>query len=194
MVSADNPTFHELEASEAETLRDVNLIYEDIYRHSYSEENGPEVHVHVDRRYSKLDHFPGNGLKPHPMSRPADFPHYSSLNINTSDASREEQITSSSKNIKGHQYEDIDLKQDGEGEKTINCEDRPSLESRTLRNCYESVSVDAISQKSLTNNDTRHDKELGRNHETDNRLREDNISTEKHLKPQAYDQLVKTSS
>ena len=192
MVSADNPTFHELEASEMETLRDVNLIYEDIYRHSYSEENGPQVTV--DRRYSKLEHFPANGLKPHPINQPADFPHYSSLNLNTNDASREDRTSSSSKNVRGHQYEDIDLKQDGEGEKTTSSEDRPSLESRARRNCYESVSIDAISQRSFNNCDTKHGNELGRDRETDNRLREENVNTEKHLKPQVYDQLAKTSS
>ena len=174
-VSADNPTFHELESAEMETLRHVDLLYDDIYGHYHSEENDPCAIG--DGEYSKLDHFQANDPKPRIIDR-SNFPHYSSLGvmINADNVcSLERPSSSNCKTTRDHQYEDIDIKQDGEGEKkNIKLEDPETLK----RNYYERIPIDtslelSVSQQALSNDSTNIDNQYGS--ETNNRLKQENV-------------------
>ena len=172
-VSADNPTFHELETAEMETLKHVDLLYDDIYGHYHSEENDPCAIG--DGEYSKLDHFRANDLKPRIADR-SNFPHYSSLDVNADNVcSLERPSSSSCKTTRDHQYEDIDIKQDGEGEK----KDTKHEDPETLkRNYYERISIDtslelSVSQQALSNDTTNIDNQYGS--ETDNRHQQENV-------------------
>ena len=118
-LSADNPTFHEHEATQMGDMEQdndqnkfANPPYEGVIGQYCSEQNN---HLSNGAEYSRLIHTKMGGSQQQPQLRFAEtmsYPHYSSLNLKTVNHAAPLSSRASSKaNPKFNQYEDID--QDG---------------------------------------------------------------------------------